>query len=331
MSEKQRSWKHCLWPAAKIAVIAVVVGFVWRTLVDAWNQLGEYPWEFRGEWIAVAAICYVLALLPASIFWYVALRALGQHPGFWEAIGAYYIGHLGKYVPGKAMVIILRAGLIRGDRVDTGVAAASVFLESLTWVSVGAVLAAGYLATNVAHHASFLWLSVGIMVATGVPTLPRVFPRLAKLAGVGKADPVILKKLDGLGMRTTVIGWFLMTASWFFMGLANWATFRAMGLPNGGTFAEIPRFVAAGALAIVGGFVAVFSPGGVGIREAVLAQVMIPYLRRMTSHAEVVAWGSAIVFRLVSVVSELAISAMLYSAGLARTASSRQKQSPPEN
>jgi len=318
VSEQQPVWKRRLWLAAKIAVIAVVVGFVWRTLVDAWNQLGEYPWVFRAEWIAVAAAFYVLALLPASLFWYAALRALGQHPGFWEALRAYYLGHLGKYVPGKAMVVILRAGLIRSERVDTGVAAASVFLESLTWVSVGAVLAAGYLATSVARDEPVFWMSLGVMVATGVPTLPHVFPRLAKLAGVGKGDPAIVEKLDGLGFRTTILGWVLMALGWVFMGLANWSTFRAMGLPDGGGIAEFPRFMAAASLAIVVGFVAIFAPGGVGIREAVLAKIMIPYLRQFTGQAEVVAWGAALVFRLVSVMSELAISAMLYGAGLPR-------------
>ena len=318
MSNQQPVWRRRLWLAAKIAVIALVVGFVWRTLVDAWHQLGEYPWEFRGGWIAAAAVFYLLALLPPAVFWFSALRALGQHPGFWEAIRAYYLGHLGKYVPGKAMVVILRAGLIRGERVDTGVAAASVFLESLTWISVGAVLAAGYLAAHLAREEPVFWLSLGVMVATGIPTLPHVFPRLAKLAGVGKQDPAIVEKLDGLGLRTTVLGWGLMGLGWILMGLANWSTFRAMGLPGGEVLNELPRFMAAASLAIVVGFVAIFAPGGIGVREAVLAKVMIPYLRQFTGQAEVVAWGASLLFRLVSVVSELAISAMLYGVGLTR-------------
>ncbi len=328
MSERQPFGKRPWWLAAKIAVIAIVVGFVWRTLLDAWSQLGQYPWEFQGQWIAVAAVSYVLALLPPSLFWYAALRSLGQRPSFWEALRAYYIGHLGKYVPGKAMVIVLRAGMIRSSRVDTGVAAASVFLESLTWVSVGAVLAVGYLLTTVARHEPVFWLSLGVMVATGIPTLPPIFSRLAKMAGVGKRDPEVVEKLHRLGFGTTLLGWVLMALGWVLMGLANWSTFRAMGLPAGGGMVEIPRFIAAASLAIVVGFAAIFAPGGVGIREAVLAQVMIPYLRQFTAQAEVVAWGAALVFRLVSVVSELAVSGMLYAVGLARAKPSDQRSHP---
>ena len=59
-----------------------------------------------------------------------------------ETTRAYYVGHLGKYVPGKALVVIIRTGLISGPRVDTTVAAVSIFIETLTMMAVGAFLAA---------------------------------------------------------------------------------------------------------------------------------------------------------------------------------------------
>ena len=102
MSDHKPTWKHRLWLALKLVIIAVVVAFVWQTLVDAWSQLDEYPWAFHAGWIAVAAVFYILALLPPALFWYCCLQALGQHPRFWEAVRAYYIGHIGKYVPGRS-------------------------------------------------------------------------------------------------------------------------------------------------------------------------------------------------------------------------------------
>jgi uncharacterized membrane protein YbhN (UPF0104 family) len=264
----------------------------------------------------VAAVFYILALLPPALFWYCCLRALGQHPRFWEAVRAYYIGHLGKYVPGKALVIVIRAGLIRGDRVDTGVAAASVFLESLTWIAVGSVLAAGYLATSLSRTDPVFWVAVGAMAVTGIPTLPHFFPHLARLAGVGKRDPEVVEKLHRLGYQTTLIGWVLMSIGWILMGLAYWATFRAVGLPGAEGLAELPGYTAAVALAVVVGFVAIFIPAGLGVREATLAKVMIPYLRGITAKAELAAWGAAILFRLVSVVSELGVSGILYGVGI---------------
>jgi len=50
-----------------------------------------------------------------------------------------------KYVPGKALVVILRAGLIRSRRVNAVVAAISVFYETLTMMAVGSFLAGAIL------------------------------------------------------------------------------------------------------------------------------------------------------------------------------------------
>ncbi len=141
---------------------------------------------------------YIAALFPAAVFWFVALRSLGQHPGFGETVRAYYIGHLGKYVPGKAMVVVLRAGLIGSHRVNVGVAAASVFLETLTWLAVGSFFAAMYLAFQFRGHVLYVLLAVGMMLLAGLPTLPPVFRRLARLARVGRSDPSIQEKLGRL-------------------------------------------------------------------------------------------------------------------------------------
>ena len=45
------------------------------------------------------------------MFWYRLLRQLGQRPTALAAVRAYYIGHLGKYLPGKACALLLRATL----------------------------------------------------------------------------------------------------------------------------------------------------------------------------------------------------------------------------
>jgi len=318
VTDARPAWKRWLAPAVTLLIVAVVVWFVWRTMAEAWSQLDQYHWQLHAGWIMVAGGFYLLGLLPAALFWYSCLRALGQHPHFWEALRAYYIGHLGKYVPGKAMVIVIRAGLIGGHRVDTGIAAASVFLETLTWLAVGCFLAAGYLAVSIGRADTVFWAAVAAMVATLVPTLPPVFPRLARLAGVGRADPQVVAKLHRLGYGTTSLGFALMAIGWISMGLAYWATLRALGLSDVAMAAELPRFTAAVALATAAGFIAIFIPAGVGVREAALVEIVIPYLRGVTRKAELVAWAAALLLRLVSVVSELGISSILYIAGISR-------------
>src|SRR5262249_52896602 len=59
---------------------------------------------------------------------------------------AYYIGHMGKYLPGKAWALFLRAALVRGPGVSPLLATATAFYEVLVTMSAGALLAAVFFA-----------------------------------------------------------------------------------------------------------------------------------------------------------------------------------------
>ena len=309
--------KRWLWRAVQLGVVLLVVWFVRRTLVDAWHELEKYEWTIRPPLLALSGGLYLFALLPAAVFWYAALRSLGQHPRLGETLRAYYIGHLGKYVPGKAMVVILRAGMIGGDRVHRGVAAASVFLETLTWLAVGSFWAAAFLAVRWHKQHGYLLWAIGLMLAAGLPTLPPVFRRLARWAGVGKSDPTTQEKISRLDGRVLLLGWACMAVGWAMMGLSYWATLRAMAVPGGDVLTEIPRFSASVALATVAGFAVIFVPAGIGVREAALVELMLPYLEGVNvAEPALVAWVSVALFRLVSVVSEVLISGILYLVGL---------------
>ena len=94
-------------------------GWVKGTLVDGWRELtqrDEGHWHWQPGWLVAAGLIYLAGLLPFALFWFRVLRVLGQRPTLRETLRAYYIGHLGKYVPGKAMVVVMRTALIRSDR-----------------------------------------------------------------------------------------------------------------------------------------------------------------------------------------------------------------------
>jgi len=100
------------------------------------------------------------------------------------------------------------------------------------------------------------------------------------------------------------------------MGLSYWATLEAMGIPGLDPLGELPRYTASVALAVVGGFLLLVLPGGLGVREAALAKLMVPYLGTLLSHAQLAAVVSAALLRIVWLVSELVISGILYIGGL---------------
>jgi hypothetical protein len=164
-------------------------------------------------------------------------------------------------------------------------------------------------------------LVILMMVLAGLPTLPPVFSRLARLAGLGRSSPAIAEKLAGLRYRLLAGGWAAMTLGWLLMGASLWAVLRAMG-PSGspahfagtpgcpGLWAQWHLDTAAVAVAVVGGFVSMI-PGGLLVREAVLTGLLA---RQLGDPA--LALIAAAALRLVWLVAEVAISGILYPLGL---------------
>ncbi len=316
MSSSPGTLKKWLVVVAKVAIVALVLWFVRKTLVDAFAQLGRHSWSFHPGWLIASGVTYLVGLLPAALYWHHLLLVLGQSPRLSESIRAYYISHLGKYVPGKAMVLILRAGLIRSGRVSTAVAAVSTFPETLTMMAVGAFLAAAVLIVQYHEQALLTASAAGLMVVSGLPTVPPVFRFLARLAGIGRNDPDLREQLARFRLATLLAGWAYMTVCWVVLGASFWMVLEGMGVGDLDPLADLPLYTAAVALALVAGFVS-FVPGGAIVREAVLAQFLVPHF------GEVVAVVSALVLRLVWLVAELLISGILYLRGARVSAAAR--------
>ncbi len=308
MTERKKSRKKWLMTFAKILIVVLVVWAIRHTIVDAVEQLGKHPLRLQAGWLVAAGALYLLGLLPAGLFWHRVLLSLGQDARLGETLRAYYIGHLGKYVPGKAMVVVLRTGLIRSHRVDTGIAAVSVFFETLTMMTVGAFIAAAILAFWFREHWFLTLVALGLMVGAGLPTLPPVFRRLVKLARIGKSNPATAEKLHNLGGKTLALGWLAMSIGWVILGLSLWAVLRGMGV-SVDLVVQLPLYVASVSLAMVAGFLSLI-PGGAAVREAVLAELLVPHF------GEAIALASALLLRLVWLMSELLISGILYISGL---------------
>ncbi len=110
--------------------------------MKALAEVGRQSWRLNPWWLVLSGLFYLAGLFPSGWFWHRLICSLGGQPTLGQTLRSYYIGHLGKYVPGKAMVIVLRAGLLRGQQVDVVLASATIFLETLTSMAVGALLAA---------------------------------------------------------------------------------------------------------------------------------------------------------------------------------------------
>jgi uncharacterized membrane protein YbhN (UPF0104 family) len=307
---RSRVWIRWLKIVIRLVLLAIVTWGIWKTMVQASREMAahEFQWgQVHVAWLVAAGLLYLVGIAPCGIFWHRALWAMGQRPTWRESMRAFWIGHLGKYVPGKAMVVILRTGLVYSNRVNRTVAVTSVFIETLTMMAVGASVAAASLMLT-SENSTLMWLALGLMLMSGVPTWPPLFRRLVRWLQLHRANPQIDEALRGVDGRLMGFGWTIISLGWVTLGLSLWATMRALDVGDPqilSSLHELPLLTATVGLAMVAGFLSLI-PGGFGVRDWVLMTLLEPH------YGARVALVSAILLRIVWLLSELLVSAILY-------------------
>lgn len=304
-----RPYRRWLLTAGKLAIAAVVVVFVVGSVRDAARQLAEQPVRPDWRWLGVSAVAYIVGLLPMAWFWRQALASLGQPSGWRLVLPGYYLGHLGKYVPGKALVVVLRTGAIRRAGGQASAIAASVFVETLTFMAVGGALASLLLFavepvfSDDAPLADWLGeLGVALAAVAVVPTLPPVMSwALAKTGAHEAADAA-----TGLSWRLLASGWAAGALAWLAVGVSLWACVRALCPSLGFTSEAVLAATLAACLPVVAGFLSLL-PGGVLVRDG----LMFTLLRVTPGVDDATALAATLVVRLVWITSEAAACAIL--------------------
>lgn len=248
--------------------------------------------HLRWEFVAAAALLYGFGIVCPAMLLRQAVVVLGQPCRSSVAIAAQLLGHLGKYVPGKAMVVVLRAGGLARDGVRPVVATVGVFMETLLMMAVGA--ATGGLITCWLPVPTWMIVAAAVMaVCAGLPTLPFVIERIARrMSDSGNAASTA--PLRG---RWTLFfsGWAWSLLSWLLIGgcfmLLILAIPTPQDLPPSGLLYAIA--LASITLAMVAGFASLL-PGGAGVRELVLATVLAPSIG--IAHALLAAIAARLVF-----------------------------------
>lgn len=309
MTSGKSNVRRWIIAAGKIALVCLVLWGLGRTLSSGLSQLQQENWslaDVRPAWLGAAALLYSVGQLASALFWHRLLQLFQQPAPLVPTVRAWYIGGLGKYVPGKAMVIILRTALMRKYGVSIAVSTATIFYETLTAMAVGATLAGAILAIVLRDQPKLAVSAAVLILAAGAPVVPPIFKRLARLAGIERAAPGMIDRLDHLSLLVLVRSWLSLAAGWTVIGLSVWACVHAVGDEAVQYDTKLIAIsIAAAGLSVVAGF-ASFIPAGFGVRDFVVVELLIPLL------GEGPALVTAILVRLVWLLSEVGISIILY-------------------
>ncbi len=242
-----------------------IVLFAVRSLVRNWDQLRtqQLVWQIRPGWLVLSLLVVWLIYGLLILAWRTMLIGWGQRLDGWTAARIWTVSSLGKYLPGKVWAVAGMALLARRAGVAAWAATASAVVMQVLAIGTGAVVASltGARALETAHESAglVLWLLVagavvGVALLLWPPILGQVLRRVAPGAPVA----------GELTFRGIIIGVAANTVAWVGYGLALCLLARGL-LPETGL---TPRMaIAVFTASYLAGFLALFAPGGIGVRE----------------------------------------------------------------
>jgi uncharacterized membrane protein YbhN (UPF0104 family) len=287
--------------ARLVSVVGLVLGglavaFVVRRLVKDWPEVSDQIGDADVTWLVGAGVLAVAGMTSIAWGWRHVMRTLDTGAPLHKVIAWYYVGELGKYVPGGVWPVLGRGELARRGGVPRTRSYTSVAL-SLGMLYLAAMFtAAAFLPFAIAGGGGFSpWMLFLLALPVGVVLLHHDV--LDKLIGVvsraTKRNVNVL--VPRWGDSLVLVARYVPT--WLFIGGATYAVTRSL-TPD----VSFPRMMFATILSWVVGFLAVPVPSGAGIRETVLfAASGLPQSTAITT-----AVGARILFVVVDVVGALA-------------------------
>ena len=302
-----------LFLAAQWIFAAAIVWAAVRSLRGQWsaaaNRLATL--SIGWGWIAAATVVVFLTYLLLIETWRRILTGWQAHLPFGVASRIWFVSNLGKYLPGKIWSIAAMSVMAREHAVSPMAAAGSSILIQLVTVATGIALV---LVTGIrAIDQPAVAIAIGVVLAVGIASIPVVLPRLARAAGslAGKAIEV-----PPLPASTLWLSVARSLVSWIAYGVAFQLFVRGvLGSAAGAT----SSYIAVYAASYIIGFLALFAPGGVVVRESALVAGMV----RLGLASQPDAFAVAVASRLWLTIVEL-LPGFIYMA-LARRSSNRTK------
>ncbi len=251
------------------SLAAVVAYFVWHSLSAQWDEFRSLELDLTIRLLpVVGAALIVLGVYTVLIgAWWAVLRGWKQELRYRDAVRIWSISNLGRYLPGKVWSVAGLAALAQGAGVSAWAAVGSAIAMQALAVASGV----GVVAATLPGVASPIQLgAVGLAAVTVLVVLmsPRVGEAVARAIRSRRTYHPLPVGVGLLAYSVTVL-------SWIAYGVAFWLLAHSVIHEP-----ALPVRMAIGVFAggYIVGLLAIFAPGGIGVREVVYIAALTPSL-----------------------------------------------------
>jgi uncharacterized membrane protein YbhN (UPF0104 family) len=248
---------------ARIAFLVACGLFAWFSLRGRMHEIGDAVRSVSPGMVGLAFVLVLMGLLTTGFMWLRLMARLGTSLPLKDGLAMFFVGQLGKYIPGSLWSLGAQAEMANrhGVPARSTFAAGLVFLgyNVATSVAIGAVAAL----TGAVDLPWPGWLTVVLLVGALVGLAPGVVNALGTRIS-GRAQPLRLGWVD------TAFLLALMMFTWSAYSVA------LLALDPHPDVDELAALAGAFVLAYAAGVVVVLAPAGLGAREATFVVLLSP-------------------------------------------------------
>ncbi len=252
----------------QILTVALVLFFFGLALLNLAPQIKAYRWQLDPFYLALAFVLLVVRGPVPAYGWWAIMRQLGQRLPFWRSVRMVNYSALANFVPGSMWYAVSRVYLAEREGIPRLVTAISVGIETVM-VLLGAVIVSAF--SLIAWHDAPIWAGAGVLAALALfVASPQALFRLLNW-GLARMErkPVEVKLSAGDMLRLLwpfVLNWLLYGAMSFALVAALYPALSV---------AQAPVIAGLFTASWLGGYLAVFVPQGLVIRELFITSLLV--------------------------------------------------------
>lgn len=268
----RKSYLSQLYALAVAAVILIAISFAGARFAAISSDV-VLPTQVNGVWLLGAALMNLLFLLVTAFAWRrLVMMFTRVAVPFASAFSQVALVLVGKYLPGKIWGMALRGN----DLMKRGITFHDMlkcnYTEQLVSLHAGAVL--GLVVWLVINRPPF-WV-VGLVLLLASPLYVCLLNNVAGAALVGAIKKVWHKQglaLFHIPLGSYVLLFLVYLLEWLCIGGILACLWSAVS-PGGPGGNDVVLLIGVNAIAMIAGFLAFFSPGGLGVREGVMVGLL---------------------------------------------------------
>lgn len=254
--------------ALRWSLFAIAVALLTWAVASQWSDVSTAVAEMGWRPLALATLAAVAALGFNTMSWRAVMKSVGLEAAWPETASVFLVSQAGKYVPGAVWPVLAQAEFARAH----GVSRARAMTGSLVAMAVGVVTAgvvgvAGLVWWAPGAIADYWWalvLVIGLAVLLVPAVLSRALVLVLKLLRRDAPPPRI-------GAKALLASAVWSVANWLALGVQAWILLDALTVDAEALW---PLATGAFALAWLVGFLVVFAPAGLGLREGALVVLL---------------------------------------------------------